>query len=117
MKGAYMAKIKVKAVIDGGVHLKYGEIKKGATYEIEEEDFGAELFERPHPGFESPHERADRERKEAGKETVGAALAPPLSETESGAAVQGAASSAPTSEKSKKTAPASNESGKQEGGN
>lgn len=59
-----MPKITVKAKIDGGVHLKHGPIIKGQEYTIEEEDFGAELFERP-PGFESPHERADRERREA----------------------------------------------------
>ena len=56
--------ITVTARIDGGVHLKYGEIVKGRQYTIEEEDFGAELFDRP-PGFESPHEKADRERLEA----------------------------------------------------
>ena len=35
-----MAKIDVTAKIDGGVHLKYGEIKAGRTYTIDEEDFG-----------------------------------------------------------------------------
>ena len=59
-----MAKITVKARIDGGIHLKHGEIIAGKTYHIDEEDFGAELFERPE-GFESPHEKADRERAEA----------------------------------------------------
>lgn len=59
-----MAKIDVTAKIDGGVHLKYGEIKAGRTYTIDEEDFGEQLFHRP-PGFESPHEKADRERREA----------------------------------------------------
>lgn len=58
-----MAKITVKARIDGGVHLKHGPIIKGQTYTIDEEDFGAELFERPE-GFESPHEKTDRERAE-----------------------------------------------------
>lgn len=56
-----MAKITVKAKIDGGIHLKHGPIIKGQNYTIDEEDFGAELFERP-DGFESPHEKADRER-------------------------------------------------------
>jgi len=59
-----MARITVTALIDGGVHLKYGEIKAGREYTIDEEDFGAELFARPN-GFESPHEKADRERREA----------------------------------------------------
>lgn len=59
-----MAKITVKAKINGGVHLKYGEILEGQEYTIDEEDFGAELFERPN-GFESPHEKTDRERAEA----------------------------------------------------
>jgi len=58
-----MSKITVKAKIDGGTHLKYGEIKAGQKYEIDPEDFGEELFERP-KGFESPHEKADRERRE-----------------------------------------------------
>jgi hypothetical protein len=58
-----MPKITVKAKIDGGTHIKYGPIIKGQEYSIEEEDFGAELFERPQ-GFESPHERADREAQE-----------------------------------------------------
>lgn len=58
-----MLKIQVKAKIDGGVHLKYGEIKAGQTYEIDDVDFGDELFVRP-KGFESPHEKADRERRE-----------------------------------------------------
>jgi len=60
-----MAKIDVTAKIDAGVHLKYGEIKAGRTYTIDEEDFGDQLFHRP-DGFESPHEMADRERREAG---------------------------------------------------
>ena len=59
-----MAKITVTAKIDGGVHLKYGEIVKGKQYAIEEEDFGEQLFERP-PGFESPHDKAAREQREA----------------------------------------------------
>jgi hypothetical protein len=73
-------KITVKAKIDGGIHLKYGEIIKGKEYEIEEEDFGDQLFERP-PGFESPHEKADRERAEAAaaKEIAAAVDNPPQS--------------------------------------
>lgn len=59
-----MAQIKVTAKIDGGTHIKYGEIKKDQQYSIDEEDFGEQLFHRP-PGFESPLEKADRERLEA----------------------------------------------------
>ncbi|PKN46761.1 MAG: hypothetical protein CVU59_05025 [Deltaproteobacteria bacterium HGW-Deltaproteobacteria-17] len=91
-----MAKITVKAKIDGGIHLKYGEIKAGQSYEIEEADFGDQLFERP-PGFESPHERA--ERREAAQAPD---VQPPAPETP---------------EKAKKTAPPSSEAEKQEGGN
>ncbi len=72
-----MANIIVKAKIDAGIHMKYGEIKAGKTYTIAEEDFGAELFERPE-GFESPHEKADRERAEgeqAKSEEIPAAVA------------------------------------------
>lgn len=58
-----MAKIEVKAKIDGGIHLKYGEIKAGQKYLIDSEDFGEQLFERP-KGFESPHEKAAREKQE-----------------------------------------------------
>jgi len=60
-----MAKIKVKVRSDKGelgTHLKFGALIPGATMTIEEEDFGAELFERPHPDFLSPHEQADRVR-------------------------------------------------------
>lgn len=56
-----MAKITVKAKIDAGVHLKYGPIIKGQEYEIEENDFGNQLFERPQ-GFESPLEKAEKAR-------------------------------------------------------
>lgn len=60
-----MAQITVKAKIDGGVHRKYGAIIAGQTYPIDEEDFGAELFERPSPEWLSPHEQKDKERAEA----------------------------------------------------
>jgi len=45
-----MAKITVKAKIDAGIHLKYGPIVKGQEYEIEEADFGDQLFELPAQG-------------------------------------------------------------------
>lgn len=93
-----MAKITVKAKIDGGIHLKYGEIKAGQSYEIEEVDFGDQLFERP-PGFESPLERAEREKQEAAQAPV---TQPPTPEPP---------------DKVKKSAPPSSEAEKQEGGN
>jgi hypothetical protein len=64
-----MPKIKVKAKIDAGVHLKYGPIIKGQEYEIEDRDFGPELFERPEPGWLSPLETPP--------EDVGAVREPP----------------------------------------
>ena len=50
-----MARIMVNARINGGTHVKYGPIIKGQQYEIDDIDFGPELFERPE-GFVSPHE-------------------------------------------------------------
>ncbi len=66
-----MATITVAAKIDGGVHPKYGEIVKDNKYTIAEEDFGAELFERPLPDWLSPHEQADKTRAEELGVTVG----------------------------------------------
>jgi len=66
-----MARIVVKAKIDGGIHVKYGEIAKGREYEIDEEDFGAELFERPSPEWLSPHEKADKTRAQELEQNVG----------------------------------------------
>lgn len=97
LKRSNMAKITVKAKIDGGIHLKYGEIKAGQSYEIEEADFGDQLFERP-PGFESPHERAEREKREAAQAPD---AQPPVPEPP---------------EKARKSAQPSSEAEKQEGG-
>lgn len=66
-----MAKIVVVAKIDAGILLKYGEIQAGKKYEIDEEDFGDQLFERPSPGWLSPHEKADRDRARELERTVG----------------------------------------------
>lgn len=69
-----MAKIKVKVrsdVPDLGVHQKYGQLTAGAEIEIEEEDFGAGLFERPSPEFLSPHEQKDKARAAEEKQRVG----------------------------------------------
>ena len=41
-----MATIKVIAKIGDTYHPKYGLLKKGAEYEIDEQDYGDELFEK-----------------------------------------------------------------------
>jgi len=66
-----MATITVTAKIDGGTHPKYGAIVKDREYTIAEEDFGAELFERPSHDWLSPHEQADKARAEELGVTVG----------------------------------------------
>jgi hypothetical protein len=68
-----MARIKVKVrsdVGDLGIHPKYGQLVKGAEIEIEEEEFGAGLFERP-KNFLSPHEQKDKLRAVEEKQRVG----------------------------------------------
>jgi hypothetical protein len=60
-----MAKIDVKVrsdVGDPGCHPKYGQLVPGTTMTIEEEEFGAGLFERPAKDWLSPHEQADKAR-------------------------------------------------------
>jgi len=52
-----MATITVKAKINAGHHPKYGEIKKGKPYTIDENDFGEQLFERPDKNWKAPWER------------------------------------------------------------
>lgn len=60
-----MALITVTAKITAGYHPGLGKhIVKGETYEIEEEQFGDELFERPDPDWLSPLERAAKETAE-----------------------------------------------------
>lgn len=68
-----MAKIEVtvrKDVGDLGTHRKYGALVPGSTISIDEEDFGAGLFERP-KGFISPHEQADKDRAAEIEQRVG----------------------------------------------
>lgn len=68
-----MAKIEVKVRSDKGdlgIHPKHGALIPGSTITIDEEDFGAELFERPND-FLSPHELADKGRAAELKLRVG----------------------------------------------
>jgi hypothetical protein len=55
-------KIKVKAKIDAGHHRKYGEIKKGKSYTIDENDFGDQLFERPSKNWKAPWEQTKEQK-------------------------------------------------------
>lgn len=74
-----MANITVKVRADRGelgTHPKYGPLKPGAEITIAEEDFGAELFERPAPEWRSPHEVQDAARAADLKQQVGG-QAPP----------------------------------------
>lgn len=69
-----MAKMKAKIrsdIGDPGVHHKYGALKPGTTIEIDEEDFGDGLFERPSSGWLSPHEQKDKARAAEEKQRVG----------------------------------------------
>lgn len=69
-----MAQIKVKVradIGDPGIHPKYGPLRPGTEITIEEEEFGAGLFERPHAEFISPHEQTDKDRAEKEKQRVG----------------------------------------------
>jgi hypothetical protein len=45
-----------------GTHPKYGPLIPGNKIIIDENDFGAELFERPAPDYLSPLELKDKER-------------------------------------------------------
>jgi hypothetical protein len=60
-----------------GTHPKYGPLTPGAKLVIAEEDFGAELFERPAPDFLSPHEKTDRDRAAELGQKVGHQEPPP----------------------------------------
>lgn len=55
---------------DLGTHIKHGELAPGRKLIIEEEEFSAELFDRP-AGFVSPHEQADKARAEELQQSVG----------------------------------------------
>lgn len=64
-----MARIKVKALLDAGYSpLLDQHIRAGQEYEMEEEQWGDQLFERPDPLWLSPHElrvKAEEERAAA----------------------------------------------------
>lgn len=69
-----MAQITVKVrtdVGDPGTHHKFGHLVPGTEITIDEEDFGAGLFERPSPEFLSPHELSDKSHAAEIKERVG----------------------------------------------
>ena len=85
-----MAKITVtvrRDIGDPGTHPRYGALKPGAKIAIEEEDFGAELFERPSKGWLSPHEKKDAARAAELKRHVGG-QAPPSPKGPAAEAVQ-----------------------------
>jgi len=62
-----MTTITVTARIDAGHHPKYGEIKKGQPYTIDENDFGDQLFDRPEKGWKAPWERKPAEPESKGE--------------------------------------------------
>jgi hypothetical protein len=69
-----MSQIKVKVRSDigePGRHPVLGELKPGQEVTIEEDQFGAGLFERPSPEWLSPHELADKNRAAAEGKKVG----------------------------------------------
>jgi hypothetical protein len=82
-----MAQITVKVRSDKGdlgVHPRYGALVGGTKLIIEEEHFAEELFERP-KGFQSPLEKADKERADELQLRVGhqePTEAPPAASTE-----------------------------------
>jgi hypothetical protein len=64
--------VKVRSDIgDPGTHHKHGPLIAGTEISIEEEDFGAGLFERPSPDYLSPLELADQAKGKAEKCSVG----------------------------------------------
>jgi len=64
--------VKVRSDIgDPGTHPKFGPLVPGTVVTMDEEDFGAGLFERPSPEWLSPHELADKARGEELKQSVG----------------------------------------------
>ena len=56
---------------DLGIHPKHGALIPGCKLTIEEEDFGAELFERPDPAYLSPLEKKDMVRAAELEQRVG----------------------------------------------
>lgn len=68
-----MAKItvKVRKDIEATQHHIYGLLEPGKSVNIEEEDFGDELFDRPSTGWLSPLEQLDKDRAAELKERVG----------------------------------------------
>lgn len=67
-----MARIKVKALLDAGYSpLLDQHIRAGQEYEMEEDQWGDQLFERPDPIWLSPHElRVKEEEERAAAEAV-----------------------------------------------
>jgi len=64
--------VKVRSDIgDPGTHNKLGPLSPGQTVTIEEDNFGAGLFERPTSDYLSPLELADKARGEELKQSVG----------------------------------------------
>jgi hypothetical protein len=83
--------VKVRTDIgDPGRHPKYGTLIPGDPVTIDEEDFGAGLFERPTPDYLSPHELDDKARGEELKQSVGTYeyVEPPAKPTKTPAAVK-----------------------------
>lgn len=69
-----MSQIKVKVrsdIGDPGTHPKFGQLVPGTEITMDEEDFGAGLFERPSPKWLSPLELTDKAKGEAEKCSVG----------------------------------------------
>jgi len=46
VKEEEMATIKVKSKVENTIHPKYGPLKKGQILEIDEKDFGDQIFEK-----------------------------------------------------------------------
>lgn len=60
-----MARIKVKAKLDAGYSpLLDQHIRAGQEYEMEEDQWGDQLFDRPDPLWLSPHELRVKEEEE-----------------------------------------------------
>ncbi len=61
-----MAVIKVRSKIGNTVHPKYGPLEEGQVLEIDEADFGDEIFERYEP--DERDKRNQRNKRKNGKE-------------------------------------------------
>jgi hypothetical protein len=84
--------VKVRSDIgDPGRHPKYGALTPGDSVTIDEEDFGAGLFDRPTPDYLSPHELADKAKGEELKQSVGTYeyIEPPTKPVKTPAAAKG----------------------------